>query len=297
MGSHLIILIRRLSAYIVHFGYLFPVLISIIYAIFGKFHLKKWMLITPLLMISIVIITNQTYFKEKVEAKVAASIYTDSAIVKKVDKNIYVDVLLKDKGILIAKNYIKVAKKLNTIVYGSLKSNPTWFVCVRQECYDAISYTQLAKKTAGTATRADYIKIRNFIGTKKTSKYKLGLRTMGHELSHAELYKRVYSLGETNIEVNKKIPTWFQEGLAGMVGQSAYGKCTLPNKSKLIDHLKSLDTGKEWHANLTSDSYCLAKKIVTKWYKKVGQKGLLTLIDQIKKGNKFDYQPFFTTQS
>jgi len=292
MGSHLIMLIRRLSAYIVHFGYIFPILISLIYGIFGKFHLKKWMLIAPLLLISIVIITNQTFFKERVEAKVAASIYTDSAIVKKVDKKIYVDNLLKEKGILIAKNYIKVAKKLNTLVYGSLKSNPTWFICVRQECYDAISYKQLAKKTAGSATRADYIKIRNFIGTNKTLKFKPGLRTMGHELSHAELYKRVYTLGETNVEVNKKVPVWFQEGLAGMVGQSAYGKCKLPNKGKLIDHLKSLDTGKEWHANLTSDNYCLAKKVVTKWFKKVDQKGLLALIEKMKKGKKFDYQPF-----
>ena len=292
MGSHLIILIRRLSAYIVHFGYIFPVLISLIYGLFGRFHLKKWMLIAPLLLISIVIITNQTFFKERVEAKVAASIYTDSAIVKKIDKKIYVDILLKEKGILIAKNYIKVAKKLNTIVYGDLESNPTWFICVRQECYDAISYKQLAKKTAGSATRADYIKIRNFIGTKKNLKYKLGLRTMGHELSHAELYKRVYTLGETNVEVNKKVPVWFNEGLAGMVGQSEYGKCELPSKKELVIHLKSLDTGKEWHANLTSNSYCLSKKVVTKWYKKVGRTGLLSLIAEIKKGKPFNYQPF-----
>ncbi len=292
MGSHLIILIRRLSAYIVHFGYIFPVIISLIYGLFGRFHLKKWMLIAPLLLISIVIITNQTFFKERVEAKVAASIYTDSAIVKKIDKKIYVDILLKEKGILIAKNYIKVAKKLNTIVYGDLKSNPTWFICVRQECYDAISYKQLAKKTAGSATRADYIKIRNFIGNKKNLKYKSGLRTMGHELSHAELYKRVYALGETNVEVNKKVPVWFNEGLAGMVGQSEYGKCELPSKKELVSHLKSLDTGKEWHANLTSNSYCLAKKVVTKWYDKVSQKGLLALIEKMKKSKPFDYQPF-----
>ena len=122
---------------------------------------------------------------------------------------------------------------------------------------------------------------------------------LSHELSHAELMQR---LGwQTR---RKKIPIWFDEGLAMLVDKrfeywkelhSDWKKLTdietknsiFPNHYKKDNKdrfsLQNLQTTEQFFTEDAQVHYFLAQEEVSRWYRKEGQQGILELIDKLKK--------------
>ena len=117
----------------------------------------------------------------------------------------------------------------------------------------------------------------------------LELDILAHEINHAELRVRLKS------EAQKKIPTWFDEGLAlqndyreiyseeRWISQTDNGKNVVP--------LDDIDTPAEFYAGEAKDRrfrYLNAKHELTVWLAAQGQKGLLELIDKLNDGEDFE---------
>ncbi len=117
----------------------------------------------------------------------------------------------------------------------------------------------------------------------------LNIDIIAHEFTHAELHTRL------NTNALKRIPTWFDEGLAtqndyreqygldAWIEQTDNGKNVLP--------LEDMDTGSEFYAGTTEDRrfrYLNAKHEVSVWMETHQQKGLLELFDKLNNGESFD---------
>ena len=117
----------------------------------------------------------------------------------------------------------------------------------------------------------------------------LNIDIIAHELTHAELHTRL------NMNALKRIPTWFDEGLAtqndyreqygleAWIEQTDNGKNALP--------LEDMDTGSEFYAGTVEDRrfrYLNAKHEVGIWMDTHQQKGLLELFGKLKNGEDFD---------
>ena len=98
-----------------------------------------------------------------------------------------------------------------------------------------------------------------------------------------------------NMNALKRIPTWFDEGLAtqndyreqygleAWIEQTDNGKNALP--------LEDMDTGSEFYAGTVEDRrfrYLNAKHEVGIWMDTHQQKGLLALFDKLNNGEDFD---------
>ena len=117
----------------------------------------------------------------------------------------------------------------------------------------------------------------------------LNIDIIAHELTHAELHTRL------NMNALKRIPTWFDEGLAtqndyreqygleAWIEQTDNGKNALP--------LEDMDTGSEFYAGTKEDRrfrYLNAKHEISVWMDTHQQKGLLELLDKLNNGEDFD---------
>jgi hypothetical protein len=117
----------------------------------------------------------------------------------------------------------------------------------------------------------------------------LNIDIIAHELTHAELHTRL------NMNALKRIPTWFDEGLAtqndyreqygleAWIEQTDNGKNALP--------LEDMDTGSEFYAGTVEDRrfrYLNAKHEISVWMDTHQQKGLLELLDKLNNGEEFD---------
>jgi hypothetical protein len=121
---------------------------------------------------------------------------------------------------------------------------------------------------------------------------------ISHELSHSELYNRVGGFFNW-----RKIPSWFDEGIAVLVGhdfrhdERAWQKIEsenipYPSIDELISTYQWVTAVHKYQKNLNKDDivvvYSFAGHKVGQWYKKVGEKGLNELILKIKEGEKFE---------
>ena len=143
----------------------------------------------------------------------------------------------------------------------------------------------LSKLDGDHDTKTSYTK-KNYISV--SDEY-LNIDIIAHELTHAELHTRL------NMKALKKIPTWFDEGLAtqndyreqyglkAWIEQTDNGKNTVP--------LEDMDTGSEFYADPVEDRrfrYLNAKHEVGVWMDTHQQKGLLELFDKLNNGEEFD---------
>ena len=117
----------------------------------------------------------------------------------------------------------------------------------------------------------------------------LNIDIIAHELTHAELHTRL------NMNALKRIPTWFDEGLATQndyreqYGLDAWIEQTDNGKNALS--LEDMDTGSEFYAGTVEDRrfcYLNAKHEVGVWMETHQQKGLLELLDKLNNGEEFD---------
>lgn len=143
----------------------------------------------------------------------------------------------------------------------------------------------LSKLDGDHDTKTSYTK-KNYISV--SDEY-LNIDIIAHEFTHAELHTRL------NMKALKRIPTWFDEGLAtqndyreqygldAWIEQTDNGKNTVP--------LEDMDTGSEFYADPVEDRrfrYLNAKHEVGVWMDTYQQKGLLELFDKLNNGEGFD---------
>ena len=116
--------------------------------------------------------------------------------------------------------------------------------------------------------------------------------TMLHEMVHVEI---VHRMGD---EARRRLPTWFDEGLATFVGDNVV--CP-PGTPRAIDDLRRLDEGFAWvgftnMAGKMGPAYCQARDEIGAWAKQRGRAALVEVIDAVTAGRAFDevYGPLLT---
>ncbi len=114
------------------------------------------------------------------------------------------------------------------------------------------------------------------------------INILAHELTHAELHTRLSS------SVMKKLPVWFNEGLAMQndnrktYNEDAWRKLTDDGKKTVA--LTDMDEESEFYAGTDNDKlmrYVCARHEVSEWMSRHGRQGLLELIDNLNNGEDF----------
>ena len=172
--------------------------------------------------------------------------------------------------------------------FGSLMSYPDVFACSTEACY---------QQYGGVTSRA------KAYGNSKLLLSPRGITTpvIAHEWSHAELYTQLG--GYSNV---KKIPAWFNEGLAVMVSSepshSVEAWNDIKRKGVLVPQISNLITKEDWLAaikkygdeeastnpNKSGVVYASAGHEVRMWFNKGGTEKLAQFIELINQGINFE---------
>ena len=203
---------------------------------------------------------------------------------KKVSTHLYVEKSMSKENEAKIKEAIPKAKAYVADIYGEVTTEPIIYACSSKECATSFG---LDGKIIGL----------RLLGHLILTNRGLDKHLISHEWSHEELYERIGGF----YHWYREIPLWFDEGLASlsMKKYSRYDerawnrimneKLPYPKKEELI-------TLSQWseanHNYLNNDEivvpYATARHMVSKWYKQAGQKGLIELLDDIRKGKHFD---------
>ncbi|WP_291728355.1 hypothetical protein [Bernardetia sp.] len=181
-------------------------------------------------------------------------------------------------------------------LFGSTESKPTILVGTTDEVMQRFGYPNIEKETKTGMTHLTPFGAYIVLSSEGTN-----VDVLSHELSHAELMKR---LGWKTRR--QKIPIWFDEGLAMLVDRrfeywsalkedwkkllnsentdsvfiSQYS--TIPFESEEIFALENLQTTEEFFTENAQLHYFLAQQEVSRWYKANGKKGLIQLIEDLE---------------
>jgi len=167
---------------------------------------------------------------------------------------------------------LHTAKGRVSTFFGRLKGKPNIFACSTEECFVS---------NGGITARG------NAFGSSMVLLSPRGLDavTLSHELTHVELSSRV-----GDFQTWRAIPPWFDEGLAVLVSQDpryvAERWLRATENGRRAPQLMSLGDAVPWRN--WQMSYGTARHAVGEWYSRVGSKGLLFLIRELKKGKDFD---------
>ena len=152
--------------------------------------------------------------------------------------------------------------------FGGMKSTPKIYACSTNKCF---------KKFGGVPAIAKTINDDTVLLSSKG----LDKTTLTHELAHAEFHKR---LGTPHLW--HKVPMWFDEGLAVLACKDPKYAKPVPTMSlnKLSSHDQWLDAVRN-----KKPVYNIARQAMEAWYKGVGTKGLLDVIERLKKGEDLSF--------
>jgi hypothetical protein len=203
---------------------------------------------------------------------------------KKISSYLYVEKSMSKENQEKIENATPKAKEYVAEMYGEVTTQPIIYACQSEECKNAFGLEGkfMAVRLLG------HLILTNKAFTKEA---------ISHEWSHEELYERIGGFWHWY----REIPLWFDEGLASLTMQkyTPYDKrawqriidekIAYPQKDELVTLSQ---WNKSCHTYLTNDEivvpYATARKIVSIWYKKVGQKGLIELLEGLKNGEKFE---------
>ena len=109
---------------------------------------------------------------------------------------------------------------------------------------------------------------------------------MAHMLSHAEIKQRV------GAEVFESLPAWFDEGLATLLDHRDFlSDATLDQALADGITLPTLESmaPREWFQGPDGQDHLVQAKLeVRRWYRIVGQQGVVQLLDRLAQGDDFD---------
>jgi hypothetical protein len=228
---------------------------------------KSRVIIIFLIIVAVLYIVTSAEFR---------CIFADNFGFKKVDSNIFVQNHVSPEEVQIILSTVEKSKLRVVNFFGSMESNP---IIVLGKDSNQLKNFGLDNHTA--STRRDIFGTFIVIGENG-----LNEDVIAHELFHSEFGKRIgwYRLFQ--------IPVWFDEGLAVQFDyRPAYSEEVWVQKTQngqIVSALDTLMTANQFYTGDQRLHYTLAKHEVMEWLKKVGQKGLLELIDKIKSGEDFD---------
>ena len=202
---------------------------------------------------------------------------------RKVSSHLYVE---DNMSIQVQKKIEKAIPKAKEHVadmYGDVITRPVIYACRSQECAQSLGLG-----------RARGLRL---FGHLLLSNKGLNKEIIAHEWSHEELYERIGGFWHWY----KEIPIWFDEGLASLTMQtySRYDeqawhrivkeKIPYPKKAEMATLQQWGEVNRVYRTNDSMNvPYATARHIVAKWYEKVGQKGILKLLNSIRNGEKFE---------
>lgn len=198
-----------------------------------------------------------------------------------IEKNIYVEAsLANEKSEVIIENTIK-AKERVAELFGDFTADPVIIICK-----DIDSGKKFGMKNNTGITHKTMIGTFIVLG-------KEGLNTdvIAHELAHSEL---AYRVGWVK---GLKIPIWFDDGLATQVdNRPQYSEdewIRRTENGKKAIKMSELDSVNQFYVSDLDTRrfhYTLAKHELKRWISIVHQKGLLELIELVKKGKDLYFE-------
>lgn len=124
----------------------------------------------------------------------------------------------------------------------------------------------------------------------KTNSFSIYPNVLAHEFAHAEIFSRI------GIVNQQKLPRWFDEGLAEVVGftnAERFTRSYLTERQKkynlypTLDDLRNNRGFNEYSKIDPALGYTTAYLEVSNWYQGVGQRGLISLLSKLKEGEAF----------
>ncbi|MCL2082721.1 MAG: hypothetical protein FWH04_05765 [Oscillospiraceae bacterium] len=166
---------------------------------------------------------------------------------------------------------------------GDLESNPTIIISGNRN--------KLTKMGLGTSPAA-CIRI-GAICFIVVSSDGMNTDVISHELTHAELYARLYK-GKL-LALTDLVPSWFNEGVALQndyrenYNEDAWSEAT--NNGRDIVDLTEIDTPQKFYSGDESErryKYIISKHEVKEWLDTHGVEGLISLADDVNTGKSFE---------
>lgn len=111
---------------------------------------------------------------------------------------------------------------------------------------------------------------------------------LAHELTHAELYSRVYKGKWYNSEL---IPVWFNEGIAmqndfrDKYNEDAWKDIT--DNGKNVKDINSIASASEFYNNDRLANYIISKHTISEWISENGINELIIIIQKVNGGENF----------
>jgi hypothetical protein len=203
---------------------------------------------------------------------------------KKISSHLYVEKTISKENEKKIQKAIPQAKVYVSDMYGDVTTQPIIYACQSQNC----------KNDFGLEGKIIAVRL---LGHLILTDKALNREVISHEWSHEELYEQIGGFWHWY----KEMPLWFDEGLASLTMKeySRYDKRAwqrIIDEKMLYPKQDELITLSQWNkacsTYLINDNivvpYATARHIVSKWYKKVGQKGLVELLNGVKNGKKFE---------
>ncbi len=227
--------------------------------------------IALLIFIPIVAVAHYYLFPQETKC-----ILIDYSSFKK-DGRLYYDTATSPKTIDSLKSVISEASLRIADFWGEKKADPKFIYCATDSIFKKYGDNNLDPATT-------HYKLGSYIVINKNG---IDLDIIAHEMSHAELEKRIGFYNETF-----KIPTWFDEGLAMQNDyRNYYSEDRLKAISDNFENLPELDSLKTarqfWSASPQKVmlNYMTAKYQVKNWYSKLK---LDNLINDLNSGESFE---------
>lgn len=174
---------------------------------------------------------------------------------------------------------LSIARQKVQRFFGSIQANPVIYACITPACTRL--FAGLGTHVDARATAYDDSHI---VLTARA----LDHITISHELTHIELHKRI-----GNKQAWYRIPFWFDEGLAVLVGgdprydEQQWYRIMGGNTNTVA--LNNLVTEQQWVYAVRQGQwpYGIARKAVQDWYNANGHQALEALILRMRQGQPF----------
>lgn len=117
----------------------------------------------------------------------------------------------------------------------------------------------------------------------------LDIDLLAHEMTHAEIYGRIYKDKWYNKGL---IPIWFNEGVAmqndyrDKYNETAWEKVT--NHGTIVKSLNSIDSVQSFYTDDSVINYIIARHELQEWISRNGKATLIELIQKVNAGEEFD---------
>ena len=198
--------------------------------------------------------------------------------------NVFVDPAVAKNRYPAIVDGIGTAISLNKAVYGALQSSqPDVIVCNTPACGTFFAGASLRNVTLPPNSYAGQYVVPRMSVVLTSANWNRNPYVLAHEFSHVEVAVRLNG---------KRLPAWFDEGLATYVGGEP--ECTNVSGKGVAD-LTTLDQGSVWTSYTSSSpafekTYCQARAEVSAWITKRGNTAIGQLLQAVGQGQTFTSQ-------